>query len=78
MNTTLSIRITVRGRLSERLAAAFDGMALVWRPGATELVGEVADQAQLHGLLGRVRDLGLELESVTVADAGPAAAGRGA
>ena len=66
MNTTLSIRITVRGRLSQRLAAAFDGMTPVRRAGATELVGEVADQAQLHGLLSRIRDLGLELESVTV------------
>ncbi|HSL32914.1 MAG TPA: hypothetical protein VK871_04635 [Candidatus Limnocylindrales bacterium] len=66
MNTTLSIRITVRGRLSRRLAAAFDGMSLVRSAGATELVGEVADQSQLHGLLSRIRDLGLELETVTV------------
>jgi hypothetical protein len=66
MNSTQRIRITVRGRLSERLAAAFDGLALVPRPPATELVGEVVDQAQLHGLLARIRDLGLELESVTV------------
>ena len=67
MNTTRSVRITVRGRLSNRLAAAFDGMTPVRRTGATELVGEIADQAQLHGLLSRIRDLGLELESVTVA-----------
>jgi hypothetical protein len=66
MDTTLRIRITVRGRLSPRLAATFDGMTLVRRTGASELVGEVADQAQLHGLLSRVRDLGLELQSVTV------------
>ena len=32
----------------------------------TKLVGEVADQAQLHGLLARIWDLGLELESMTV------------
>jgi hypothetical protein len=63
------IRIRVRGRLGERLAAAFDGMALVRRQGATELVGEFVDQAQLHGLLTRIRDLGLELESVTVLSA---------
>ena len=69
MNSTLRIRITVRGRLGGRLAAAFDGMTLVRHPGATELVGEVVDQAQLHGLLARVRDLGLELESVRVVDA---------
>lgn len=71
MKSTLTIRITVRGRLSERLVAAFDGMTLVRRPGASELVGEVVDQAQLHGLLTRIRDLGLTLESVTVVGADP-------
>ena len=73
MNTTRRIRITIRGRLSNRLATAFDGMTLVPCTGFTELVGEVADQAQLHGLFSRIRDLGLELESVTVA--GPEQAG---
>ena len=71
MNTTLRIRITVRGRLSRRLAAAFDDITFAPRRGATELVGEVADQAQLHGLLSRIRDLGLELESVAVHGPGP-------
>lgn len=66
MNLEPSIRIRVRGRLGQRLAAAFDGMSLVRRMGSTELVGAFVDQAQLHGLLARVRDLGLELESVTV------------
>jgi hypothetical protein len=73
MNTTQRIRITVRGRLSKRLASAFEGMTLVRRAGASELVGEVADQAQLHGLLSRVRDLGLELESVAVCATDPLA-----
>lgn len=58
------IRITIRGTLSERLAAAFEGMAAVPRGGRTELVGEIVDQGQLHGLLTRIRDLGLELEGV--------------
>jgi hypothetical protein len=65
MNTTRRIRIKVRGRLSDRLAASFDGMTVLARADASELVGPVVDQAQLHGLLGRIRDLGLELESVT-------------
>jgi len=60
------VRIIVRGRLSGRLATAFDGMTLVGRHGRTELVGEIADQAQLHGLLTRIRDLGLELEHVSL------------
>ncbi len=62
------VRIIVRGRLSERLATAFEGMALVRRGRCTELVGEIADQAQLHGLLTRIRDLGLELEHVSLAE----------
>jgi hypothetical protein len=66
VSSTRSIRITVRGRLSDRLAATFEGMTPLRRAGSTELVGEVTDQAQLHGLLSRIRDLGLELESVTV------------
>ena len=66
MTSTRTVRITVRGQLSDRLATAFDGMTLVRRAGATELVGPMTDQAQLHGLLGRIRDLGLELDSVRV------------
>jgi hypothetical protein len=60
------VQITVRGSLSPRLASAFDEMTLRHRRGHTDLVGEIADQAQLHGLLSRIRDLGLELEKVTV------------
>ena len=59
------VRITVLGRLSERLATAFEEMGSVRRDGKTDLVGEVVDQAQLYGLLARIRDLGLELESVS-------------
>jgi len=69
MKSALRIRITVQEHLSERLATAFDGMTLTRRKGATALVGEVVDQAQLHGLLTRIRDLGLTLRSVTVLDA---------
>src|SRR5262249_842777 len=69
MNSTRTVRITVSGRLSERLAAAFDGMTLVQRTGTADLVGEVVDQAQLYGLLTRIRDLALELTSLTVFDA---------
>jgi hypothetical protein len=73
MTSTQTVRITVSGDLSDHLATAFHGMALVHRTGATELVGPVVDQAQLHGLLGRIRDLGLELESVCVLPGQPAA-----
>ena len=63
---THRVRITVRGQLSPRLAGAFEGMAPRYRRGHTDLTGEITDQAQLHGLLRRIRDLGLELENVSV------------
>ncbi len=73
MKSTLRIRITVRPRLSQRLALAFDGLVLRPRDGGTELFGEIADQTQLHGVLTRIRDLGLDLQSVTVSAADPTA-----
>jgi hypothetical protein len=57
-------RISVRGRLTERLGSAFEGMALEQGIGQTALVGEVRDQAQLYGVLDRIQNLGLELLSV--------------
>jgi hypothetical protein len=69
MNTTYQIQIKLRHQLSDRLASFFEGMTLVHRANGSELVGEITDQAQLHGLLARIRDLGLELDSVTT-DAG--------
>ena len=54
-------RIVVRGRLSDRFASAFAGMALEPAEGTTALVGPVSDQSQLFGLLERVQSLGLEL-----------------
>jgi hypothetical protein len=57
-------RITVRGRLTERLGSAFEGLALEPGRELTVLVGEIRDQAHLYGVLDRVRNLGLELVSV--------------
>jgi hypothetical protein len=56
--------IVVRGELSQRYSTAFEGMALEAEYGQTTITGPVVDQAHLHGLLDRVRDLGLELVSV--------------
>ena len=66
-------RIVLRGRLSERFETAFEGMALEAGPNQTVLVGEVRDQAQLYGLLDRLRDFGIDL--VAVEPAGTADAG---
>ena len=68
MNERRCVRITIQGRLSARLAEAFDGLTVERSARGTVLVGQLADQAQLHGLLARIRDLGLELESVTTSE----------
>ena len=61
--------IRLKGCLDARWAAWFDGMTLTHEgDGATRLRGPVADQAALHGLLQRVRDLGLPLLSVSPLD----------
>ena len=57
-------RISVRGRLTDRLGSAFSGMTLESAPGQTVLVGEIRDQSELYSVLDRVRNLGLELVSV--------------
>ena len=57
-------RIMVRSELSERYAAAFEGMEMETKSGLTVLTGEVVDQVQLHGILDRIGGLGLELVSV--------------
>jgi hypothetical protein len=58
--------IRVRGHLGERWSEWFDGMRITNEEnGEAVLAGPVADQAALHGLLVKVRDLGLPLLAVT-------------
>jgi len=58
--------IRLRGHLDSRWAAWFDGLSLTTeKDGTTIICGPVADQSALHGLLQKVRDLGLPLVSVT-------------
>ena len=58
--------IRLKGHLDDRWAAWFDGLTLTRdADGTTLLAGPVVDQAALHGLLRRVRDLGLPLLSVS-------------
>jgi hypothetical protein len=66
--TASRYRIVIRGRLSERFESAFDGMTLEHGPNRTVLVGDVRDQAQLYGLLGRLQEFGIELLAVESAD----------
>jgi hypothetical protein len=60
----MGYQIVVRGELSQRFSTAFEGMALAAEDGQTTITGPVIDQAHLHGLLDRIRDLGLDLVSV--------------
>ncbi|GAA3716788.1 hypothetical protein GCM10022204_40770 [Microlunatus aurantiacus] len=57
------------GRLDQHWSAWFNGLTVSHEDdGSTSLTGAVADQAELHGLLTRIRDLGVTLISVTVVD----------
>ncbi len=57
--------IRLQGHLGEEWASWFAGMTLILtEDGDTILTGPVADQAALHGLLKKVRDLGLPLRSL--------------
>ena len=59
-------RIRIQGRLDPRWSTWFDGMSVTRDDdGTTVLRGRVGDQSALHGLIQRVRDLGLVLLEVT-------------
>ncbi|HEY5138582.1 MAG TPA: hypothetical protein VIJ25_04605 [Methylococcales bacterium] len=57
--------IRLKGHLAARWTNRFEGLAITLEEnGDTLLTGPVIDQAALHGLLKKVRDLGLSLVSV--------------
>jgi hypothetical protein len=57
--------IRVHGALDPAWSSWFEGMEVRSdRPGESVIAGPVADQAALHGLLAKIRDLGLVLISV--------------
>jgi hypothetical protein len=72
---TTHYEITVRGRLSARLLAAFDGLTATSSSTQTVLRGELVDQAALYGVLERIESLGLELLGVRRGASKPQAAG---
>jgi hypothetical protein len=54
--------IRVKGVLDRGWSAWFDGLQVTSdERGQTTIAGPVTDQAALHGLLAKIRDLGLEL-----------------
>jgi hypothetical protein len=65
-HTVPQYEIRVRGHLGPRWAAWFDGLSLSdTDDGITVIRGPVVDQAALHGLLQKLRDVGIPLVSLT-------------
>jgi hypothetical protein len=56
--------IRIKGRLSDSVLAAFEGLSVTVEPVETVLHGPVPDQSSLHGLLDRIQTLGLELVEI--------------
>jgi hypothetical protein len=59
-----SYEIHIKGRLSDSVLAAFEGLTATVQPVETVLRGPVQDQSSLHGLLDRIQSLGLELVEI--------------
>ena len=65
-------QIRLKGHLGDRWRAWFGELTVNREDdGTTLLTGPVVDQAALHGILKKVRDLGMPLLSVNCVDAGP-------
>jgi hypothetical protein len=65
----VTYEIRVAGHLDDHWAATLDDLILVrLGDGTTKLTGPVIDQAQLHGVLVRIRDLGVPLLTLRTVD----------
>ncbi len=63
--------IQLQGHLDSRWAVWFDGLTMGHEEdGTTVLTGPIPDQAALHGLLAKVRDLGIPLLAVVCVESG--------
>lgn len=68
-NEPMPYQIRIKGHLDGQWAGWFEGLSIMLAEnGDTLLTGPVADQSALHGLLKKVRDLGLPLISVNAVE----------
>lgn len=64
-----NVEIRVKAQLDEHWSDWFDGLTITHTDqNETVLTGHVVDQAALHGLLAKVRDLGLPIVSVNLSE----------
>ncbi len=61
-------RIRIKGLMNHSWSGWFENFNICHRNGETILSGTVPDQSALHGLLNKIRDLGIELISVELHD----------
>ncbi|HSR31997.1 MAG TPA: hypothetical protein VLY63_15645 [Anaerolineae bacterium] len=69
MNAPASYEIRVAGHLSANWAARFEGLSMRHEPEGETVLSGMLDQAAMHGVLIRIRDLGLNLISVNRVEA---------
>lgn len=69
VNAPQLYEIRVAGHLSDTLAMRFEGLSMRYEPeGETVLFG-MLDQAAIHGVLTKIRDLGIKLISINLVKA---------
>jgi hypothetical protein len=68
---TQTYQFRVEGHLDDHWSAVFAGLTVARQgDGTSTLTGPVADQAQLHGILAGLRDIGATIISLQAVDAG--------
>jgi hypothetical protein len=69
-----TFQIKIKGHLGQQWAGWFDGLTIALEEdGNTLLCGSVIDQSALHGILKKIRDLGMPLLSVNSVESDPPA-----
>ncbi len=61
-------KIKIRGHLDKKWKKSFNGMEVNYDGDNTVLSGKIKDEAFLHGILNRIRDLNLKLISISISE----------